>query len=223
MPLSKTEQQHREEIVEIGRRLHQQGFIAGTDGNLSVRIDSERILTTPTGMSKGMLRPEDLVLVDKKGSRLSGFREASSELGMHLTIYESRPEVNAVIHSHPPTATGYAAAGLPLDKALLAEVVVVLGSVPLARYATPGSPALSEVLRELIPHHDAILMANHGVVTCGQDLLQAYFRMETVEHYARVSLVTELLGKQTLLSGQDVEKLMELRSRYLGSTNRPLG
>ena len=217
MPLSKTEQQHREEIVEIGRRLRQQGFIAGTDGNLSVRIGSERILTTPTGMSKGMLQPEDLVLVDKKGNRLSGFREASSELGMHLLIYECRPEVNAVVHAHPPTATGYAAAGLTLDKALLAEVVVVLGQVPLARYATPGSPELREVLRELIPHHDAILMANHGVVTCGQDLLQAYFRMETVEHYARATLVTELLGKQTLLSSQDVEKLMELRSRYLGS------
>ena len=221
MPLSKTEQQHREEIAEIGRRLHQQGFVAGTDGNLSVRIDSERILATPTGMSKGMLLPEDLGLVDRQGNKLSGLREASSELGMHLTIYEYRPDANAVVHAHPPTATGYAAAGLPLDKALLAEVVVVLGQVPLARYATPGSPELSEVLRELIPSHDAILMANHGVVTCGQDLLQAYFRMETVEHYARVSLVTELLGKQTLLSSQDVEKLMELRNRYLGSTNEP--
>ncbi|MBI4465643.1 MAG: class II aldolase/adducin family protein [Acidobacteria bacterium] len=211
--MPRTENEYREEMVEIGRRLHQQGFVAATAGNLSVRLDAQRFLTTPTNVSKGLLHAEDLILVDGQGNRLSGQQAPSSELGMHLLIYQMRPEVAGVVHAHPPTATGYAAAGLALDQALVAETVVALGSVPLARYGTPGSPELSEALRELIPHHNAILMANHGVVAFGEDLWQAYFHMETVEHLARVSLVTVLLGQQAKLSRQDVEKLMELRSR----------
>src|SRR5712692_6707659 len=119
---------------------------------------------------------------------------------MHLLIYRRRPDVNAVCHAHPPVATGYAAAGLPLNKALVSELVLSLGCIPVARYGTPGTPELSNALEPLVQHYDAILMANHGVVTYGPDLLTAFFRMETVEHFARVSLVTELLGKQVLLS-----------------------
>jgi len=212
----KTEDEYRQEICEIGRRLHQQGFVAATDGNISVRLDEHRVMTTPTNMSKGMCRPEDMIIVDMSGNKISGQRNASTELAMHLLIYEMRPDISGVVHAHPATATGFAAAGLSLNKALISEVVLSLGSVPLARYGTPGTPELSDALRDLVPHYDAILMANHGVVTCGEDLLKAYFNMETVEHFARISLVTEMLGKQVLLSRGDVQKLIEARTRYYG-------
>ena len=215
--MSKTENEHRQEIVEIGGRLHQKGFVAATDGNISVRLDGGRVLITPSNVSKGMCRPEDLIVVDRDGNKISGERNASSELAMHLMIYDLRPDIHGIVHAHPPTATGYAAAGLPLNKALISEVVVSLGFVPLARYGTPGTPELSDALRDLIPHYDAILMANHGVVTYGEYLLKAYFHMETVEHFARISLVTELLGKQVLLARQDVEKLLEARTKYYGA------
>ena len=133
---------------------------------------------------------------------------------MHLLIYRRRPDVHAVCHAHPPTATGYAAARIPLNRAIISEVVLSLGCIPVAPYATPGSPELTEALAPLVQNNDALLMANHGVVTYGQDLLTAFFRMETVEHFAQVSLVTELLGKQSLLSGGDVEKLLAARARY---------
>ncbi|OFW19817.1 MAG: aldolase [Acidobacteria bacterium RIFCSPLOWO2_02_FULL_59_13] len=211
--MSKTENDYRQEIVELGLRLHQQGFVAATAGNLSVRLDAERLLTTPTHSSKAMLRPQDLIIVDRRGNKVAGESIPSSELPMHLLIYQLRPEVGGIVHAHPPAATGFAAAGMALDEALVAETVVTLGSVPLARYATPGSQQLNEALRDLIPGHHAILMANHGVVTYGEDLLEAYYYMESVEHLARVSLVTVLLGQQAKLSRQDVEKLMELRTR----------
>jgi L-fuculose-phosphate aldolase len=217
----KTENEHRLEICEIGRRLHQKEYVAASDGNLSVRLAGDRVLATPTMMSKGMMRPEDLVIVDLEGRQLDGRRRASSEIAMHLLIYNRRPDVGAVVHAHPHTATGYAAAGLPLNKALISEVVLALGCVPLARYGTPGTPELSEALKDLVPHYDAILMANHGVVTYGSSLLEAYFKMETVEHFARISLVTEMLGRQSLLSAGDVEKLMEARRRYFGLETTP--
>jgi L-fuculose-phosphate aldolase len=157
-----------------------------------------------------------------QGQRLAGSRQPSSELGMHLLIYRRRPDVHAVCHAHPPIATGYAAAGIPLNKAIVSEVVLSLGCIPVAPYATPGTPELTEALEPLVQNYDALLMANHGVVTCGPDLLTAFFRMETVEHFAQVSLVTELLGKQALLSGRDVEKLLAARARY-GSTTALVG
>jgi L-fuculose-phosphate aldolase len=133
---------------------------------------------------------------------------------MHVVIYRSRRDVGAVVHAHPPTATGYAAAGLALDRALCSEIIVTLGSVPLANYETPGTPELAEALAPLVADHDAILMANHGVVTCGPDLISAYMNMETVEHFAKIALVTHLLGKQQTLSDQHVDKLREIRSKY---------
>ncbi len=217
----KTENEHRLEICEAGRWLHQKGFVAASDGNLSVRLPGNRILSTPTFMSKGMMRPDDLVITDLKGNKLEGQRNATSEIGMHLLIYDRRPDVQAVVHAHPPTATGYASAGLPLNKALLSEVVLALGCIPLARYGTPGTPELTEALKGLVPHYDAILMANHGVVCSGASLLEAYFKMETVEHFARISLVTEVLGQQTLLSEGDVDKLMEARRKYFGMGSAP--
>jgi L-fuculose-phosphate aldolase len=188
--------------------------VASTDGNISLRLDPYRILTSPTGISKGMMATDDLVITDLEGRRLSGRRNPSSELAMHLLIYKRRPDINAVCHAHPPVATGYAAAGIPLNRAILSELVISLGCVPLARYGTPGTPELTEALEPLVQSYDSILMANHGVVTYGPDLLTAFFRMETTEHFARVALVTELLGKQVLLSGGDVEKLLAARARY---------
>ena len=211
----KTEEEHRSDICAVGCWIHERGYAASTDGNISVRLGPDRILVTPTSISKGMMTPEDLVIVDLEGRRVSGLRKPSSELAMHLLIYRLRPDVNGVCHAHPYTATGYAAAGIPLDKPILCELVIGLGSVPVARYGTPGTTELTSALEPLVQGHDAILMANHGVVTYGPDLLTAFLRMETTEHFARVALVTELLGKQVLLSGGDVEKLVAARARYI--------
>jgi L-fuculose-phosphate aldolase len=211
----KSEEEHRRDICAVGQWIHDRGFVAATDGNISVRLGADRILITPTAVSKAMMTPEDLVIIDFDGRRVGGLRKASSELAMHLLIYRLRPDVNAVCHAHPPTATGYAAAGIALDKPILCELIIGLGTVPVARYGTPGTPELSAAMEPLVQGHDAILMANHGVVTYGPDLLDSFLRMETTEHFARVALVTELLGKQVLLSGGDVEKLHAARARYV--------
>jgi L-fuculose-phosphate aldolase len=211
----KNEQKHREDIVRFGKLLHQTGLVAATDGNLSVRLGDGNILCTPTLMSKGLMEVDDLVIVDPHGQKLNGARNVSSEIAMHLLIYRQRHDVGAVVHAHPPTATGFAAAGMALDRALCAELIVTLGSVPLASYETPGTPELAEALAPLVVDHDAILMANHGVVTCGVDLLNAYMNMETVEHFAKIALVSHLLGKQQTLSEKHVDKLREIRTKYL--------
>jgi L-fuculose-phosphate aldolase len=210
----KSERQHREDICRFGKMLHERSYVAATDGNLSVRLDPETILCTPTMMSKGMMEPEDLVVVNMAGRRVTGRRNVSSEIAMHLLIYRLRPDVHGVVHAHPPTATGYAAAGLPLNQALVSEIVISLGCIPLARYATPGTAELTQALEPLIPSYDAILMANHGVVTYGSDLLQAQMKMETVEHFACITMVTHLLGRQQLLSEEDVRKLVVAREKY---------
>jgi L-fuculose-phosphate aldolase len=214
----KSERQHREDIRRFGKLLHDRVYIAATDGNLSVRLDPDTILCSPTMMCKGMMECEDLVVVDMAGRRVTGRRNVSSEIAMHLLIYKLRPDVHGIVHAHPPTATGYAAAGLPLNQALVSEIVISLGCIPLARYATPGTAELTQALEPLIPNYDAILMANHGVVTYGSDLLQAYMKMETVEHFACITLVTHLLGRQQLLSDEEVRKLVVAREKYGIST-----
>jgi L-fuculose-phosphate aldolase len=211
-----SERQARREIVHLGKMLHERGYVAATDGNLSVRLDPQRILTTPTGMSKGALRPSDLVTVDMEGNRVAGRHHASSEIAMHLLIYKLRPEIRSVVHAHPPTATGFAAAGLALDQPLVCEVVIGLGSIPLADYGTPGTSELCETLRPLVSRYDAILMSNHGVVTYGETLNYAYMKMETVEHFAQIALVTHLLGRQNPLNNTALEKLLLARSKYEG-------
>lgn len=218
----KTEDEHRRDICLVGRWIHAREYVAATDGNISVRLDNQRVLATPTLMSKGMMEPDDLVIVDYQGNKVSGRRNASSEIAMHLLIYRRRSDVNAVVHAHPPTATGYAAAGLALNQALISEVVLALGCIPLAQYGTPGTPELSDALSPLVGSYDALLMANHGVVTYGADMLTAYMRMETVEHFARISLVTQLLGRQVLLTREEVGKLSEARQRYFGAAGAPV-
>jgi L-fuculose-phosphate aldolase len=210
----KTEREHREDIVKIGRLVFQKGWVAANDGNITIRLDAERILTTPTGVCKGMMDPDDLIVVDMKGNKISGRRERTSEILMHLTVYQMRPEIKAVVHAHPPVATGFATAGRPLNLALLPEVIIGLGCVPLAGYGLPGTAELIEPMLPYIPKYDALLMANHGAVCYGEDVYQAFFRMESMEHFARINLVAELLGGAKVLPRGEVDKLLDARSRY---------
>ena len=204
----------RADIVEIGRRLHAGGFVASNDGNISVRLDDDRLLTTPTGVSKGFMTPDMMVITDLSGRKLAGDREPSSEILMHLAVYEHRPEIAAVVHAHPPTATGFAVAGIPLDRAVLAEVVTTLGSIPIADYGTPSTSELADAVRRHIRAHDGVLLANHGALTVAHELFAAYYKMETVEHFARISLVARQLGRERLLSREEVTRLQGLRNRY---------
>ena len=208
------EERLRADIVEIGRRLHDRGFVASNDGNISVRLDAERLLTTPTGVSKGFMTPDMMVTTDFSGRKLTGDREPSSEILMHLAVYEHRPEIEAVVHAHPPTATGFSVAGIPLDRAVLAEVVTTLGSIPIADYGTPSTSELADAVRQYIRAHDGLLLANHGALTVAHDLFGAYYKMETVEHFARISLVARQLGGERLLSREEVNRLQGLRDRY---------
>ncbi len=201
-------------IVEVGKLMYQKGWVAANDGNISVRLDAERILCTPTGVSKGMMRAEDMLVVDLEGRKLEGARACTTEIQMHCTVYKLRSDVNAVVHAHPPVSTGFAVAGRALNLAILPEAVVTLGTVPLTNYGLPGTPELSSQLVPYIPNHDALLMANHGAVCYGSSLEQAFFRLETVEHLSRIALVAEVLGGPRLLPRREVDRLMAARSRY---------
>jgi len=210
----KTEREYRDDICQVGRLVFQKGWVAANDGNITIRLDAERILATPTGVCKGMMSPDDLIIVDMKGNKISGRAERTSEIAMHLTVYELRPDIKAVVHAHPPVATGYATAGRTLNLALLPEVVIGLGCVPLAAYGLPGTPALTEGMLPLIPKYEALMMANHGAVCYGEDVFKAYFKMETMEHFARIQLVAELLGGPKVLPRTEVDKLLDSRTRY---------
>jgi L-fuculose-phosphate aldolase len=215
------EKELREEIVRICRRVYEKGWVAANDGNVTVRLNQQELLCTPTAMSKSLVQPEDLIVCDLDGNKLGGYRQCTSEIGMHTAIYRLRPDVTAVVHAHPPVATGFAVAGRALDKALLPEVIVQLGAIPLARYGLPGTPALAEGMLPFIPTYDAILLENHGCTTLGADLWQAFFRMETVEHLARVTFVAEALGGANALPRVEVDKLFAARERY--NVSRPAG
>jgi len=208
----KREFEHRNDIVEVGRRLYQKGFIAAADGNVSVRMQDDRILTTPSGRNKGRLDPEDLVVTDMQGRKLYGKLEPSSELEMHLVMYHERSDVGAVVHAHPPNSSGFAVAGIPMDQPLLSEVVLTLGTVPLAEYGTPTTPELALAVRPYA-RFDGILLANHGALTVGGDVFSAYDRMETLEHSAHIYVVARTLGSERPLSDEHVAKLREIRER----------
>jgi L-fuculose-phosphate aldolase len=212
--IHKSERHHRKDICAVGRWMYEREYIVACEGNVSVRLADGRILSTPTCMNKGCLEPKDLVIVDADGRHVEGDRKTSSEILMHLLFYRMRPDVHAVCHAHPITSTGFAAAGRALDEALLPEVVIGLGQVPLVRYATPGTPELSVAIEPFVEDYDALLLANHGVVTCGPDLLTAFYRMETVEHTAKITLAAESAGTPRLLSSKEVARLMAARSRY---------
>lgn len=218
----RTERELREAIVEVGRLMYDRGFIAGGDGNISARLENGTILVTPTMVCKGRMTPDMLVLVDERGDKIAGDRNASSEFAMHLAVYTRRSDVHAVVHTHPPVATGFAVAGLALDRALLSEVVLTLGCIPLTQYGTPSTNELVDALVPFIAAHDALLLANHGAVAYGRDIDHALGNMETVEHFARISLVAHLLGGARQLPVDAVAKLVEVRERagYMGDTPR---
>ncbi len=200
-------------IVEVGQRIYRNGYVVSSDGNISVRTSEDRIWATPSGLCKGMLTEDQVVLCDMDGKRVSGTLNPSSEIGMHLMLYRERPDIRAVVHAHPPTATGFAVAGIPLTPCVLPEVVITLGQIPLAAYGTPGTPEISDPIRKYVKDHDAFLLQNHGATTVGPDLMNAYFKMETLEHFAKIALVAHQLGGIGALSGADVQKLMRIRER----------
>lgn len=208
------EHQLRADIVEIGRRLYARGYTASNDGNISVRLDDNRLLMTPKSVCKGFMEPGMMCLTDLEGRKIAGERDPSSEMQMHLEVYRQRPDVKAVVHAHPPIATGFAVAGIPLDRAVLAEVVTTLGSVPIAEYATPSTRELPDAVRKYVKAHDGMLLANHGALTLGGDLYAAYYKMETIEHFAKISLVARMLGGERLLSREEVFRLQGLRGMY---------
>ncbi|MGE3179542.1 MAG: class II aldolase/adducin family protein [Vicinamibacterales bacterium] len=204
----------RAQIVEVGRRMYDRGYTASNDGNISVRVGDDRLLMTPKSVCKGFMTPDMMCITDLDGRKLEGDRDPSSEMLMHLEVYRQRPDVRAVVHAHPPTATGFAVAGIPLDRAVLAEVLTTLGSIPIAEYATPSTSELPEAVRKYIKAHDGMLLANHGALTVGVDLLSAYYKMETIEHFAKISLVARLLGRENLIAREEVQRLQELRGTY---------
>ena len=203
----------RREIVTVCRRLWERGLIAGPDGNVSVRLAPDRILVTPTGMSKVDVRASDLVEVGDDGRHLRGTRRASTEIAVHLHIYARRSDVNAIVHAHPPVATGFAVAGEGFASRVLPEVILQVGSVPLVPYEMPGTEALARQFDPFIPTHDAFLMANHGAVTAGPNLSIAHQRMESLEHAARILLTSRMLGRVNELSTDQVAALVAARGR----------
>jgi L-fuculose-phosphate aldolase len=209
-----TESQLRADIVEVGRRMYARGYTASNDGNISVRLGSDRLLMTPKSVCKGFMTPDMMCVTDLEGRKLQGERDPSSEMLMHLEVYRQRPDVQAVVHAHPPIATGFAVAGIPLDRAVLAEVLTTLGSIPIAEYATPSTKELPDAVRKYIKAHDGMLLANHGALTVGGDLFGAYYKMETIEHFAKISLVARLLGRENLISREEVLRLQDLRGTY---------
>ncbi len=218
-----TERELREAICDIGRMLYDRGFVAAGDGNISARLADGTLLATPTMVCKGRMTADMVVHCDARGEALPGEGRPSSELAMHLEIYRLRDDINAVVHAHPPIATGFAVAGLALDRALLSEVVLTLGCIPLTNYGTPSTNELVDALTPFIPAHDALLLANHGAVGYGSDMEAALSNMETLEHFARISLVAHLLGGARQLPAEAVAKLVEVRERsgYMGGKPRP--
>ena len=208
------EARFRADIVEVGRRLYARGYTASNDGNISVRLGPDRLLMTPTSVCKGFMTVDMMCITDLDGKKVAGERNPSSEMQMHLEVYRRRPDVNAVVHAHPPLATGFAVAGIPLDRAVLAEVVCTLGSVPIAEYATPSTQELPAAVAKYVQAHDGMLLANHGALTMGKDLFSAYYKMETIEHFAKISLVARLLGGERILSRDEVFRLQDLRGHY---------
>jgi L-fuculose-phosphate aldolase len=205
----------RRDLVRFSRMLYRLGFMPGTSGNLSVRLNDQRLLVTPTGVSKFLLRSADMVIVDLQGRQLDGYRKVTSEVSMHLAVYRHRDDVTAVIHSHPPVATAFACVGRGLDEMLCQEAVMTLGEVPLATYATTGTEEVAASLAPFIPEHDAILMANHGAVSYGGTLLQAFQKMEIVEHLAQIALVAHQLGAPRILKHEQVKQLRDAKTKYL--------
>ncbi|MCL5036062.1 MAG: class II aldolase/adducin family protein [Chloroflexi bacterium] len=197
----------RTSLIDMAAHLDELGFFPGTSGNISVRESGDTMMITPSGVPKCDIKPEDLILTDLSGEVLHGDRKPSSEAKMHFSIYRVRPDVKAVVHCHPPFATGFAAAGVPLDMPVLPEAILILGPVPVVPYATPGTWEVPESLSPYIKEGNSFLLANHGALTLGESLDQAAHRMETLELFAKVIVIARLLGGEKLLSEEQLKKL----------------
>lgn len=199
-------------IVEVGKLLYERDYVVSSDGNVSIRLDENRVLATPTMTSKGRMTEDSLAITDLDGNPLND-RRASSELAMHILIYKMRPDVQAVCHAHPPHGTAYAVAGLAIEEPILSEVILTLGCVPLTDYGTPSTDELTEAMKPYVEHHNALLMANHGAVAYGDDLWQAFDRMETLEHTARIAILARALGGANDLPKEAIGKLINIREK----------
>lgn len=207
-------------MCEYGALLYQRGLLAGTDGNMSVRLDDDRIMVTPSGMAKGRMTPDDQVIVDINGKHLQGNKKASSEVLMHLFVYQNRPEIKACVHSHAPFATSFAAAGIELSGDILPEIVVYIGKIPLTDYAPPGTDAVPKSLEPFVEESNAFLLRNHGLLTIGRDLEEAYNRHEVVEHYARIVHLARQLGNINAIPSDDFKRLEKIRQKLDETWNK---
>lgn len=206
----------KKEMCEIGKRVYDRGMVAANDGNFSVKLNDNEFLCTPTGVSKGFMTPEYICKVDAKGNVIQaneGFKP-SSEIKMHMRVYEQRPDVNAVVHAHPLYATSYAIAGIPLTQPIMPEAVISLGSVPIAKYGTPSTEEIPDAIEEYLQSFDAVLLENHGALSYSDSLLAAYHKMESVEFYARLLYQSTMLGGPKELNETQVESLYEIRKQF---------
>src|SRR6266850_1026692 len=208
-----SEHKIKQEICEIGRRLYAKGFAAANDGNITYRLNDKEILCTPTMVSKGFLKPEDICRVDYDGKQLAGTRKRTSEVLLHLAVYKNRPDINAVVHCHPPHATAFAVAGEPIPKCILPEVEVFLGEVPIAIYETPGTQKFAETVVPFAQSANTIILANHGTVTYGPDLQAAYFNSEIIDAYCKILILARQLGPVNYLNDQQARDLLAFRKR----------
>ena len=212
----------RASILEVGRRLRDRFFVASNDGNISARLSDGTVLITPTTVNKGDMRDEDLLTVDADGRVLAGTRRPSSEMKMHLAVYRARPDARAIVHAHPPAATGFAACRLRMDQeVILPEVVFGMGKIGFAEYGTPTTEEIPRAVEREIGGCDALLLANHGALTLGDDPMAAFYRMETLEMYARVRLVTKILGQPKALTDSEVVELLKVRERQGWGGTKP--
>ncbi len=202
-------------IIDIGQRMYVRGFVAANDGNISVRVGDNEVWATPTGVSKGYMKKKMLVKVDLDGRVLEGDRKPSSELKMHLRAYRENAAIRSVCHAHPPICTSFAVAGIPLDSPILSEAVITLGDVPVTPYAELGTEAVSEVIAPYCHTHNGVLLGNHGAVTWAEDAYSAYYRLESMEYYAKILLITDkILGAQNRLSDEQIDRLLAMREKF---------
>ena len=206
-----TAEQIKQEICEVGHRLYAHGFVAANDGNISVKLSDNEFYCTPTGVSKGSLTPEMIIKIDAEGNKLEGTLNPSSEIKMHLRVFRERPDVNAVVHAHPPVATAFTVAGIPLDRYILPEAVLTIGDVPTCAYATPSTMEIPDSLMPYIQEHDAFMLKNHGALTVGNTLTRAFFTMEEVEFNAKIMKHAMELGRIQEISEEKMYELMDLR------------
>ncbi len=210
-----SEYEIKKQICDIGKRIYDRGMVAANDGNISVKISDNEFLCTPTGVSKGFMTPEYICKVDRDGKVIyaeSGFRP-SSEIKMHMRVYKERPDVNSVVHAHPMYATGFAIAGIPLTQPIMPEAVIALGCVPIAEYGTPSTEEIPDAVSKYVQHFDAVLLENHGALTYSDSLLNAYYKMESVEFYAKLLFISKQLGGPKEFSKDQVAKLYDIRKK----------